>query len=99
MKRVGKVQQILHDVYGNAEGTGNYRAWEDHTYNEIEFFDESTSKLTVNIISENICLMSTQREGTLGHLRKYVITGRIGVQYQRGLYSMYLIMTTRPQKG
>ena len=54
MKRTERFRQILCNVYGNPEGTGNYRARSDHTENEIGFFDGSTSKLTMNIISENM---------------------------------------------
>ena len=47
-------RKILHCAYGNPEGNGNYRLWEEHTEYEIEFCDGSTSKLTVHIISENM---------------------------------------------
>ena len=55
--------------------------------------------MTSNIVAEIFCLMSTQKEVTFCYLRKYVITGRIGVQYQKGLDPLYLIISTRPQKG
>ena len=53
MKWMTRVRQRLHGADVNPEGTGNYREWVDHTEYEIEFFDWSTSKLTVNIISKN----------------------------------------------
>ena len=49
-----RVFQRLRDADENLEGTGNYRAWADHTEYGIGFCDESTSKLTTNIIAENM---------------------------------------------
>ena len=54
MKRMERFRQILRNTDANYEGTGNYRVWADHTGYEIEFFYVSTSKLTANIIYENM---------------------------------------------
>ena len=78
---MARVCQILHNADGNIQGTGNYRAWEDHTEYEVGFCDGSTSKVTVDIIAEKCCLGLTQRGGTLSYLSKSVITGRNGIQY------------------
>ena len=54
IKRMARLRQIFRDSYGNPEGTGKYRAWVYDTDYEIGFFDVSTSKLTVNIVAENM---------------------------------------------
>ena len=95
MKRTTIVCRRLRNTEDNTESTGNYRTWEDHTEYEMEFCDVSISKITTNIIAEN---MLSQREGTFSYLKKYVITGRIGMKYQRGSDSLYQRMATRTQK-
>ena len=54
MNQMATVVQILRNADGNPEVTGNYRAWADHTEGELEFCDQSTSKLTANIIAKNM---------------------------------------------
>ena len=51
MNPMSGVCQRLRDAHDNPEGTGNYRTKSDHTEYDIEFCDESTSKLTANSIS------------------------------------------------
>ena len=66
MKRVTRFCQILCNAYHNTEIAGNYRARLDHTEYEIEFCDGPTSKLTTNIISEN---MLSQVNSEISHFQ------------------------------
>ena len=65
------VLHILCNAYGNPEGNGNYRVWADHSKLEIEFCDVSTSKLTGNIISQNM-LSQVDSEGRHVQLLKEI---------------------------
>ena len=66
---------------------------------KFKFCDGSTSKRTAKIITENMYSQVDLEWRKFQLLKKYVTTGRIGVQYQRYLDSLYLRMATIPQKG